>query len=976
MANQDRLGASFSIDTTALKAGLAQANRLIRESESEFKAAAAGMDKWATSQAGLEARIKYLNTAQDLQAKKVEALKKQYQEAGYASDDLSAAAVKLRTDINKEQEALNKTQTELRQQTQALEQVENASEEAGDSFDDLSESAQNSTGGFTVMKGALANLVSDGINKAISAAKEFSKTMITNAAAVNAENSTYAQTFGDLVSQADAAVDRVASATGILRDRLTGTGASIYAFARSSGATTEEAMQLMENGLMAAADSAAYYDRSLEDSAETLKKFLKGNFANDAALGLSATEFTRNAKATELFKKEYKDLTEVQKQQTLLKMVTDSQKAAGAMGQAAREADGWENIQGNLNEAWRQFSASAGQAALQELTPIIKNITKEVGNGEGALSKASKTINKLSKTIIPPAGKAIKFLLENMETIGKVTFTAVTAFTALNAAMKISTAITKANTAVKALTAGVGLATKAQTIWNAVMAANPIGAMVTAVGLLAAGIYLLRQRQNEATESTSRLTEAQQQIIEKNQAVTQSWKEHKEAADEVAAGNIANVDYVATNLLPQLENLIDSNGKVKEGYEGRAQFILNELNQALGTEYSSLQQIIDQNGKVKQSILDVIEAKKGQFLLEAYEETYKEAIKNVAGAELERATQAQGLIGTEQALKDAALERDKARAEVEKAVQTGVSDTTMIEVLKRSTEAEKNYNKEKEVLDKKKAAYDKSKEDVMNYYNTISTYEAASTEMANGNTGKVIELLSSYGTGFQTATSTMQLEKDKQVEVLKQQVIDTEINLGLMEADYKKSQANMTEAERNEALLRIENARKQADQAKEEYYKVGGNMVKGMAEGASDSSWILEDAMRRIIAEAIAAAEDEADIESPSKVMKKRVGINLGRGIAVGVTDSTKDVIKSVKEQMSQIIDAYDMSAISNILTPTLTPVLNTPKNNTVQPANDMNGKNITIYQNNTFSQAHSRYELYKAKQETMSAVRLAVQGG
>ena len=43
MPNNETLGATFTIDTTDLKAGLAQANRMIRESESEFKAAAAGM---------------------------------------------------------------------------------------------------------------------------------------------------------------------------------------------------------------------------------------------------------------------------------------------------------------------------------------------------------------------------------------------------------------------------------------------------------------------------------------------------------------------------------------------------------------------------------------------------------------------------------------------------------------------------------------------------------------------------------------------------------------------------------------------------------------------------------------------------------------------------------------------------------------------------------------------------------------------
>lgn len=57
----------------------------------------------------------------------------------------------------------------------------------------------------------------------------------------------------------------------------------------------------MERALRAAADSAAYYDTSVEQATETLQSFLKGNYENDAALGLSATETTRNAAAMELF---------------------------------------------------------------------------------------------------------------------------------------------------------------------------------------------------------------------------------------------------------------------------------------------------------------------------------------------------------------------------------------------------------------------------------------------------------------------------------------------------------------------------------------------------------------------------------------------------------------------------------------------------------------------------------------------------
>lgn len=316
----ETLGASFSIDITNLRAGLTQANRLIRESESEFKAAAAGMDDWSDSEEGLKAKIKSLTSVTELQREKVNALQSEYDrliEDGL--DPTSAEAVKLRTQINNETAALNKNEAELKRQEQALEDVASGNKKTSVAIEAASKAAEKAEGGFTVLKGALANLVADGFRKAIESAKEFATSMVTVAAEVKASNSQFEQAFGSLEDEAANAIKGIADSTGILDTRLRNTGAGIYSFARSSGANTQEAMELMQEALMATADSAAYYDRSLEDSAETLQSFLKGNFANDAALGVSATEFTRNAKAAELFGKKYNDLTEIEKQKTLLK---------------------------------------------------------------------------------------------------------------------------------------------------------------------------------------------------------------------------------------------------------------------------------------------------------------------------------------------------------------------------------------------------------------------------------------------------------------------------------------------------------------------------------------------------------------------------------------------------------------------------------------------------------------------------------
>ena len=332
--------------------------------------------------------------------------------------------------------------------------------------------------GDVLKANVLGGVIVDGVKKLGSAIKNMSGAFIESAADVKAEESAFKQTFGDLGDAASEAIGRVADSSGILQTRLNTLGSKIYAFARSSGGDATESMSLMERALQAAADSAAYYDTSVEQATETLQSFLKGNFENDAALGLSATETTRNAAAMELFGQKYNDLSEIQKQQTLLKMVEDSQKLSGAMGQAAREADGWENVTGNLSEAWRQFQANVGTPFLESLIPVIQDITEAFQEWMNNVDwdKFSQKITDFVTTI-----------LDNGDTIISVVAGIGAGFVAWNVASMIS-GVVKAIQAYQAANEG---ATIAQAALNLVMNANPIGIVITAVAALVTAIVAL-----------------------------------------------------------------------------------------------------------------------------------------------------------------------------------------------------------------------------------------------------------------------------------------------------------------------------------------------------------------------------------------------------------------------------------------------------------------------------------------------------
>lgn len=350
---------------------------------------------------------------------------------------------------------------------------------------------------------------------------------VDTAAEVRAEASAFEQTFGDMQDTATKAIGRVADESGILQTRLNALGSKIYAFARSSGGDATESMNLMERALKAAADSAAYYDTSVEQATETLQSFLKGNFANDAALGLSATETTRNAAAMELFGQKYNDLSEIQKQETLLKMVEDSQKLSGALGQASREADGWENVLGNLKESWRQLKAAFGEPILDSVTPMLQSATAAVQDFTAKVDW-EKVANAITQSF-DTAVNAVTALADTIETLAPIIAVAAGAFASFKAGMEIQHLVqgfqnaqvsislltmglkdttlaqaalngtmTVGETIVALLTGKMTLAqlaqaamTKGQIALNAALTANPIGAVIAVVGALVAAIVVL-----------------------------------------------------------------------------------------------------------------------------------------------------------------------------------------------------------------------------------------------------------------------------------------------------------------------------------------------------------------------------------------------------------------------------------------------------------------------------------------------------
>ena len=144
MASGENLGAKFTLDITNLKAGLSDANRLIRQSESEFITAAAGMNDWSKSLDGLTARFDSLNKQTDIQKQKIAALTKvredtiaKMKDEGATDEEIEKAIDKVNVQIIKEQKQLQTLQDRTDKAAAELQSFYEAENDAGEGADEL-----------------------------------------------------------------------------------------------------------------------------------------------------------------------------------------------------------------------------------------------------------------------------------------------------------------------------------------------------------------------------------------------------------------------------------------------------------------------------------------------------------------------------------------------------------------------------------------------------------------------------------------------------------------------------------------------------------------------------------------------------------------------------------------------------------------------------------------------------------------------
>ena len=405
----ENLGASFSIDVSNLQAGLAQANRLIRDSESQFRAAAAGLDDWSNSEEGLAARVKSLSEQVDIQKQKVSALTAEKQriinamtEEGKSNEEISRAVDGVNKQITKESQQLDKLKGALDKSEKALDEFTDSSEDAGDSVDDAGDSAEYAGGKFDALKGSLGVA-----GKAIAA---------VGAAAASAVASFFALAESTRESRENMAkLETGFTTAGHSADSATQTYKELYGILGDDGQATEAAAHLAQltnnqeelaqwtdiaTGVYATFGDSLPIENLTEAANETAKTGkITGGLADALNwAGVSEDEFQASLDAC---------TSEQERQALITNMLNglyseaaDKYKEVNADVIAAREA------QAGLNDALNDLGAIAEpiMTTLKTLaTDLLVTITpfvKLIGDGlKGALNGSAGAADSLSEGI-------------------------------------------------------------------------------------------------------------------------------------------------------------------------------------------------------------------------------------------------------------------------------------------------------------------------------------------------------------------------------------------------------------------------------------------------------------------------------------------------------------------------------------------------------------------------------------------------
>ena len=928
MANKNIKGIKVEIggDTTQLGEALDKSKNKSKDLQKELrdvnkllKGDPQSVELLAQKEEILKQRVSEAKTQLDLLKGSQEKVQELFEKGDIGEEDYRT----FKRDVERAQQSLDYFEGEAKEAEDALKDVGNAAKESGDK-------AKNSESGFTIAKGAIANLASEGITKAIEGLKELGSKLVDFGKQSFEGYAEYEQLVGgvDTLFKDDSGVvqknaQNAFKTAGMSANEYMATVTDISAsLIQGLGGDTKKAAEYADLAITDMSDNANKMGTSIDSIVNAYQGFAKQNYSmlDNLKLGYGGTQaemyrlLSDAAKLDETFAKSavfniddkghltanYHDIAQA---------IHIVQSEMGITGTTAKEAS--ETIEGSQNTmkaAWENFLTTAAdkngdlEASTDQLVdsvitygknavPIIKTLFENAGE----------LFDELLSSIFPKLKREVpelKPLIEPLEWILNNRMVVINALGAIGAAFAAKKAvdfakgvgdtvknigsalsfIPKLITKLAAQTSATAAATGAQEGLNLAMNANPAGLVVAGIAAILTIMGLLIAANNDSADSFENLELKSGQTIgelhKKLDEEKKKWQDLKEEREKALSGTDAKYGDLE-NERDRLYEIVDTQGKIKEGYEEEAEIITTKLSDALGIDIEIHDNVIGKYQELQGEIDKTIAKKKLEAVQSAYSGEYEEALKSQTDSwqnwqdELEAVALKEEEIQKLQNKKTLLLRRGGAGNTLE-----AHDIDARIEKIKYSLNDEKQRAQEAEQI-------------YLNNLRIIENYENAAAAIANGNAKEIADASSRLRYNFKTAENFTR-------EALEQQVIDLRTNYDRLKNAVEKgapgvSQAMVDEAEHmlNQANIELNklnlDVEKKLDDtsktAKEGGKNAGENIVGGLREGITEGEKFLKRAVSDSVNLIFDTIKSEAQINSPSK-RAAALGQNIGHTFA------------------------------------------------------------------------------------------------
>lgn len=292
-----------------------------------------------------------------------------------------------------------------------------------------------------------------------------------------------------------------------------------------------------------------------------------------------------------------------------------------------------------------QLKKSATEIVNVLSTGLIKLLPKKMQEpakkGMDALKRTFdaglKSTVKIAEPIVSGLGKIFIKLANNMDKTAPVVISLIAAFKTFQTVSGPVTTVVSVITKLSRVSSEAGGVMAAL---NAVMIANPAAMIAIGIGALAGGIAFLALKSNEASKEQVAFQKEIDNLsasIEKNRNELDELSSSIESTNNSAESSAAPLE----RLKGKLSEAFDETGKMKQGCEQLAGSILNQLNEAMGTEYSiTADGFIQNNEGVKQSLGDVTQSI-DEYVRSLKKKAVQEAVTNQYADNLQKQSEIQ-----------------------------------------------------------------------------------------------------------------------------------------------------------------------------------------------------------------------------------------------------------------------------------------------------------------------------------------------